>query len=200
MVIVGDIAVGKTSILSRFVDDRFNRDQRSSIGVAYSTKTLHLDNEHTLKLDIWDTAGQERFRSISSLFYRQSGAALIVYDITDRKSLETVREFWLKQIKQYATDNVIIGLAGNKMDMHSRRQVSLEEAREFAKANGLVHYETSAKTGANVNEIFAAIASRVPGIIKQAKESGIETVGFKIVGSGLRRQSTIKKEASGCAC
>lgn len=201
MVIVGDIAVGKTSILGRYVSNKFNRDQRSSIGVAYSTKTCHLEDDITLKLDIWDTAGQERFRSISSLFYRQCGAALIVYDITDKKSLDTVKDFWLKQIKQYATKKVIIGLAGNKMDMQSRRQIPLEDAKKFAEEHGLIHMETSAKTGENVKEIFMAIAHRVPGVVRDSSEAGDdEESGFKIIGTSVRRRLSKDKETGSCGC
>lgn len=196
LVIVGDIAVGKTSLLSRFVYGKFYADQRSSIGVAYSTKTVTV-KDNIIKLDIWDTAGQERFRSISSLFYRGSGAALIVYDITDKKSLQTVKTEWLKAIRQYAVDNVTIALAGNKLDMADRRQVSREEAEEFAKENGLIHIETSAKTGDGVDEIFRAIANQVPKLVESSQTR--ETCGFKIIRAAPRRISR-DAEGDGCAC
>ena len=194
--IVGDIAVGKTSILSRFVDNKFNRDQRSSIGVAYSTKSITLDSKDIVKLDIWDTAGQERFRSISSLFYRESGAALIVYDITDSNSLNTVKRFWLKQIKQYAP-NSIIALVGNKLDLTSRRQLKKEDVEKFAEESGLIHLEVSAKTGENVTKIFHEIASRVPDIVENTTS---EFVGFKQINTNIPSESLKVKDKPGCSC
>lgn len=154
-----------------------------------------------IKLDIWDTAGQERFRSISSLFYRESGAALIVYDVTDKKSLQMVKDFWLKQIKQYATSSVIIALAGNKCDLMNRREVSEEEAKTFAEENGLIYFETSARTGKNVVEIFTEIASRVPKLVNDNRgDERRGNVGFKLIGKEAPRQLDAVTEKGGCAC
>eukprot|EP00501_MAST-03F_sp_TOSAG23-6_P000812 GSMAST32.ASY1.ANO1.842.1 assembled CDS len=191
LVVVGDIAVGKTSIVSRFIDNKFEKDQRSSIGVAYSTKTITVDQKKTVKLDLWDTAGQERFRSISSLFYRGAGAALMVYDVTNRKSFETVRNFWLKQLRQYAVKNAIIALAGNKSDLDGmRRQVSREEAEAFAEEENIIYYETSAKSGENVFQIFGSIASEVS-----------DCIGFKVIGvEATRNLREINVPKSGCGC
>jgi Ras-related protein Rab-5C len=195
LVVVGDIAVGKTSVVSRFIDNKFLKDQRSSIGVAYSTKTITVDSTKTVKLDLWDTAGQERFRSISSLFYRGAGAALIVYDITDRKSFTTAQTFWLKQLRQYAVRHAIIALAGNKSDLEGRRQVPRAEARAFAEREGLIYLETSAKSGRNISQIFGAIAREVP--------KHLESGGFKVVGVDQGPRDLIRSDEprpDGCGC
>ena len=117
--------------------------------------------------------GQERFRSISALFYRGSAAGIIVYDVTDRNSFDTVAKFWFRQLKQYALKDIIIALAGNKADLVDKRAVALDEVEAYCKANNMIHLETSAKTGQNIEELFIEIARRVP----KALDGG----GFKVV-------------------
>ena len=105
MVVVGGIAVGKTSLIGYLLDNRPLRDPASSVGVAYSTKTLHLPSGKSVRLDVWDTAGQERFRTITSSYYRGAHGIIIVYDITDRESFDNVKQ-WLNEIDRYACENV----------------------------------------------------------------------------------------------
>lgn len=112
LIVVGDTNVGKTSIVERLTENKFSLNQKTSVAVAYSTKQMVVDKHTTVKFDIWDTAGQERFRSISALFYRGSAAAIIVYDITDRKSFETAKNYWLKQLRMHAVKDCIIVFAG----------------------------------------------------------------------------------------
>ena len=116
LIVVGDTNVGKTSIVERLTENRFSLNQKTSVAVAYSTKQVIVDDRTTVKFDIWDTAGQERFRSISALFYRGSAAAIIVYDITDRKSFDTARNYWLTQLKTHAVKDCIIVFAGKLGD------------------------------------------------------------------------------------
>ena len=113
LIVVGDTNVGKTSIVERLTENKFSLNQKTSVAVAYSTKQVVVDEFTTVKFDIWDTAGQERFRSIGALFYRGSAAAIIVYDITDRKSFETAKSYWLTQLKNHAVRDCIIVLAGS---------------------------------------------------------------------------------------
>ena len=205
LVVVGDIAVGKTSLVQSLCTGQFNRNQRSSIGVAYSTKTISVDESTTVKLDVWDTAGQERFRSIGSLFIRDAGAAVIVYDITCKSSFVNVKEYWLDQLRSYAVPQMIVALAGNKADLKSKRQVSKEDADAFAEKEGLIHLECSAKTGLNVQDIFRAIAAKVPEVVGSSELAG---PGFKVVslassGSGSKLRLSVEKSAansSGCGC
>eukprot|EP00941_MAST-03F_sp_MAST-3F-sp1_P003574 g3574.t1 len=192
LVIVGDVAVGKTSIVSRFIDRTFKKDQRSSIGVAYSTKVISIDPTTTVRFDLWDTAGQERFRSISSLFYRGAGAALMVCSLDDRKSFDSIKNFWLSQLRTHAP-SAIIALAANKCDL-SNREVSDEELTEFAEKESLIFYQTSAKKGINVDLIFGEIAKEVP---KQVEKEGNE--GFHVVAIDLGSEN-IKNIENGSTC
>ncbi len=126
LVVVGGIAVGKTSLIGYLLDNRPLRDPASSVGVAYSTKTLHLPSGKSVRLDVWDTAGQERFRSVNSLYYRGAAAGVVVYDITDAASFRTAVEYWWPQLRTSGASNVLVALVGNKCDLESRRQVSRE--------------------------------------------------------------------------
>ena len=112
LIVVGDTNVGKTSIVERLTENKFSVNQKTSVAVAYSTKQVVVDEYSTVKFDIWDTAGQERFRSISNLFFHGSAAAIIVFDITDRKSFDTARSYWVNQLEKGATPDCIIVFAG----------------------------------------------------------------------------------------
>jgi len=112
-----------------------------------------------IKLYLWDTAGQERFRNITKTYYRHAGAAVIVYDITDYSSYESVSRWYSDVIEGIGKDAIFI-LVGNKSDLEHRRAVSTQQGKIFAEEKGLSFYETSAKTGANLDEIFQEIAEK----------------------------------------
>lgn len=160
VVVVGDIAVGKTSIVSHITAKGFNKSEPSSIGVAFSQTTLHLGPERVqVKLDLWDTAGQERFRSINRLYYRGAAAGVVVYDVANRISFDTMKTLWMEQLRAQGCDDIIIAVAGNKCDLPaSEREVSFEEGARFAAAHNCLFAETSAKTGDNVQALFELIA------------------------------------------
>ncbi|KAK8807986.1 hypothetical protein WA588_006472 [Blastocystis sp. NMH] len=176
MVIVGDIAVGKTSLASRFVDDKFTRNHIASVGVAYFTKTLVVDDKLTVKFDIWDTAGQERYRSINQLYYRGAAAAVIVFDLTQKSSFDAVKTDWLDSIRKCADENIIIIVAGNKCDMVQDRCVPQEEIDTLCKEENLIYIETSALSGVGVSDVFKQIAL----IVKDDMESNRPT-GFQLL-------------------
>jgi hypothetical protein len=108
---------------------------------------------------LWDTAGQERYRSLAPMYYRGASAAVVVFDVTNRESFEGAKS-WVKELQRRGDQNVVIALAGNKADMKEKRLVDVEEAKEYAKENGLIYMDTSAKSNLNVKEIFAAIGER----------------------------------------
>eukprot|EP01133_Synstelium_polycarpum_P003903 gene3903-4517_t len=151
-IMVGDSAVGKSNLTLQFVDKRFAPNSDFTIGVEFGSRTINLDNKQ-IKLQIWDTAGQEKFRSITRAYYRGALGALIVYDITRRETFESLTS-WLSDCRKYSTGDVTIALIGNKCDLESSRQVSTSEAKDFATEHGLLFFETSAKTGTNVDEAF----------------------------------------------
>ncbi|KAK8804148.1 RAS-related protein RABa4d-like protein [Blastocystis sp. subtype 4] len=179
MVIVGDIAVGKTSLASRFVDDKFTKNHIASVGVAYFTKTLVVDDKLTVKFDIWDTAGQERYRSINQLYYRGAAAAVIVFDLTQRSTFDAVKADWLDSIRKCADENIIIIIAGNKCDMVQDRCVPKEDIDKFCKEENLMYVETSALSGAGVSDVFTRIALLVKEYMETNKPSGFQLVEVK---------------------
>ena len=152
-IIVGDSSVGKSCLLLQFTDQRFKAAHDLTIGVEFGSRTVEVDRNNVVKLQIWDTAGQESFRSITRSYYRGAICALLVYDVTRKETfLNTVR--WLTEMLEHAHSHMTIVLVGNKKDLESQREVSYEEGLEFAKKNKLIFFETSAKTAENVEETF----------------------------------------------
>jgi len=160
LVLLGDTSVGKSSLVIRFVKGQFNDYQESTIGAAFLSQIVRLDDA-TVKFEIWDTAGQERYHSLAPMYYRGAGAAIIVFDITSRSSFNRA-ESWVKELQTQGNKDAVIALAGNKVDRADDRQVSQEDAERFASANGIFYMETSAKENINVKELFMELARRVP--------------------------------------
>nr|XP_033514115.1 ras-related protein Rab5-like isoform X3 [Nicotiana tomentosiformis] len=155
-VLLGDMGTGKTSLVLRFVKGQFFDFQEPTIGAAFFTQLLSL-NEATIKFDIWDTAGQERYHSLAPMYYRGAAAAVVVYDITSKDSFERAKK-WVQQLQRQGNPNLVTVLVANKADLDSERMVDNEEGNQYAKENGLLFFETSAKTAQNINELFHVIA------------------------------------------
>ncbi|AAQ15670.1 small GTP-binding protein RAB6, putative [Trypanosoma equiperdum] len=160
IVLLGDQAVGKTSLITRFMYDTFDQQYQATIGIDFFSKTLHINNRAT-RLHVWDTAGQERFRSLIPSYIRNSAATVVVYDITSRSSfLSTFK--WIDEVRAARGDDVIIALVGNKCDVQEKREVSADEAQKRADENRLIFVEVSAKTGTNVKSLFRKVAEAIP--------------------------------------
>merc|ERR1719198_293016 len=160
LVLLGDAAVGKSSSVERFVKNEFFEFQQPTIGAAFLTQNVPLD-DCIIKFEICDTAGQERYRSLAPMYYRGAAAAIVVYDITNAESYAGAKS-WVKELQRRGDANVVIALAGNKADLDSKRKVDYEEAHAYAEENGILHLETSAKTAVNVKQLFVAIANKLP--------------------------------------
>ena len=106
VVLLGETGVGKTSIISQFVDQNFQEDIQPSTGGTFSSKTFIYENNKLLKFEIWDTAGQERYRSLTTMFYKEANAAILVYDITRVNTFDEIKTYWAKQIKESAPENI----------------------------------------------------------------------------------------------
>lgn len=161
LVLLGEMGSGKSSLVLRFVKGEFFDYQESTIGAAFLTKPLP---EHNVKFEIWDTAGQERYHSLAPMYYRGAAAAIIVYDVTSADSF-TRAKAWVKELQRTGNANMIMALAGNKIDLVKNpvnRQVTTEEAQAYANEHDLYFLETSAKEATNVDELFQEIAKRLP--------------------------------------
>jgi small GTP-binding protein len=155
IIVIGDGAVGKTSLTVRFSQGYFKEDYKMTIGVDFAVKTVNIDTNNgakTAKLQIWDTGGQERFSYIRPLYYRGAMGALLVYDVTKRETFEHL-ENWLTEVSKHCPSIPMV-MVGNKTDMPGRA-VSLEDALEFAIQRNMVYFETSAKEGTNVESAFS---------------------------------------------
>jgi len=156
LLLIGDSGVGKTCVLFRFSEDAFNSTFISTIGIDFKIRTIDLDGKK-IKLQIWDTAGQERFRTITTAYYRGAMGIMLVYDITNEKSFDNIRN-WIRNIEEHAAADVEKMILGNKCDMNDKRQVSTVRGQDLAVEYNVKFMETSAKTSTNVEEAFISLA------------------------------------------
>lgn len=155
ILLIGDSAVGKSSLLLRFAEDIFTDSFLPTIGVDFKIRTIQAAGSK-VKLQMWDTAGQERFKSILTSYYKGTHGVLLVYDITDRRSFVDVQN-WVNDVEKYGREDVVKILIGNKKDMQEKREVSYEEGKRFADGLGMKYIETSAKDGLNIEESFVSL-------------------------------------------
>ncbi|MFX0067716.1 MAG: Rab family GTPase [Candidatus Hodarchaeota archaeon] len=158
LLLTGDGAVGKTSLILKYVENRFKHKYKPTLGVDLFIKQIRLGDCET-KLTIWDIAGQERFKIIRRRFYEGASGVLLVYDVTRSETLESVPE-WMQELYEYVGKVPVITI-GNKVDLTNKRDVSARKAKEHTKSIGNEHMETSAKTGKNVNQSFTRIAKEM---------------------------------------
>ncbi|XP_031101438.1 ras-related protein RABA5b-like [Ipomoea triloba] len=159
IVVIGDSAVGKSNLLSRFARDEFDHNSKATIGVEFQTQVVEVDGKE-VKAQVWDTAGQERFRAVTSAYYRGAVGALIVYDITRRITFENIKR-WLEELNTHCDTTVARMLVGNKCDLESIRDVSVEEGKLLAEEEGLFFIETSALDSTNVNTAFEIVIREI---------------------------------------
>ena len=162
IVLLGDVSVGKTSIASRYCKNSFNDHHINTIGGAYQQQKVVLNNGAMVKLHIWDTSGQERFRAMTNLYYRDAQVAILTYDITNESSFNSI-EFWIKELRyKVENENMILCLVGNKCDVNiNERKIMTNKGKNYANENNMIFYETSAKTGEGVKDLFVTIANKV---------------------------------------
>ena len=165
--LLGDVNVGKTSIASRFCKNSFNENYINTIGGAYQQQNVVLNNGTKMKLHIWDTSGQDRFRSMTNLYYRDAQVAILTYDVTNEQSLDSLN-YWLNELNDKVDqENMLLFLAGNKCDVDSsEKKVPISQGKKFAEDHNMTFFETSAKTGAGVKELFQAIANKEYAIMQ----------------------------------
>ena len=163
VLLLGDTTVGKTCFLMKYTDKTFQDIHMATIGLDYRLKSMKLKSGKNIKLQIWDTAGQDRFRAITKNYYKGSHGIILIYDVTNVQTFENVKQ-WVSQIREEASANVIIYIAGNKIDMEEERKVNKEEGEKLAEELGFPFVETSAKSGININETFEDLVERIDKI------------------------------------
>jgi len=202
MVIIGDSGVGKSALMLSKCDNTFSDVCISTIGVDFRYITVNIDDQ-IIKLQIWDTAGQERFRAVTRSYYIGAAGALLVYDITRRSTYNHLSS-WLSDARNLTNPNTVIFLIGNKSDLEAQRDVTYEEAKQFADENELLFIEASAKTGDNVEDAFLETAKKIYQNIQDgsldlnAAESGVQHKPLQPGRNPPPNQQSLTKE--GCAC
>ena len=157
IIFIGDAGVGKTTIISRIMDNPFIEEYEPSIGVDFMSKTLKYNGQN-VKLQIWDTAGQEKYKGLIPSYVRNSSIVFVVYDISGKTSFDNIPK-WINFIK--STENTTIVLCGNKIDLENR-EVKKEEGEELAKKEGISFFEVSAKTNDNIKNMFYNVIAELP--------------------------------------
>lgn len=195
IVFLGDLSVGKTSIINQFMYGTFDPVHQPTIGIDFLSKTMYLD-DRTIRLQLWDTAGQERFRSLIPGYIRDCSMAVVVFDITQKQSFVNIDK-WIEDVRNERGGDVIIMVAANKSDIADRRTVSVEEIEKKSKELNVKMLEVSAKTGSNIKVLFRNLAQDLPGMQDVSLANNAE-----FAGDGFKLQSTAKQESKkqDCKC
>ena len=170
VLLLGDSTVGKTCFLMKYTDKTFQDVHMSTIGLDYRLKTMTLKSGKTVKLQIWDTAGQDRFRAITKNYYKGANGIILIYDVTNKQTYDNVSN-WISQIQEEVSKDVIIYIAGNKIDMEEERKVKTEEGQKIADEHGFPFVETSAKDGTNINETFENLVEKIDTIFSNMENN-----------------------------
>jgi Ras-related protein Rab-8A len=189
LLLIGDSVVGKSCLLLRFSDDSFTPSFITTIGIDFKIRTIELEGKR-IKLQIWDTAGQERFRTITTAYYRGAMGILLVYDVTDEKSFNNIRN-WIRNIEQHATESVNKILIGNKCDMVEKKVVDSARGKALADEYAIKFLETSAKNSINVEEAFITLAKDIKKRLIDNQPDGTNT--------GQTKQVNLEKTNGGSA-
>lgn len=190
-IIIGDMGVGKSCLLHQFTEKKFMSDCPHTIGVEFGTRIIEVEGQK-IKLQIWDTAGQERFRAVTRSYYRGAAGALLVYDITRRSTYNHLSS-WLTDARNLTNPNTAIFLVGNKSDLEAQRDVTYEEAKQFADDNNILFMETSAKTGEAVEDTFLQMAKKIYELVQDG------SLDLNAAESGVQQKTTLQRPGDGSA-
>eukprot|EP00056_Hartaetosiga_gracilis_P009247 m.132144 g.132144 ORF g.132144 m.132144 type:complete len:202 (+) comp13085_c0_seq8:63-668(+) len=189
VVLLGAQSVGKTSLVVRYVEREFHDKCAATVGACFFTKKVNI-GPTTVKLQIWDTAGEERFRTMAPMYYRGANAALLVYNVTESKSLEDAKE-WLEELRDNTDTCPAICLVANKVDLVTdATQHNVDAGKEFAKSVGASFFATSAKTDTGVEEAFVDVVKQI--VEEQDKDKEVNEKGK------IRLSDAHDKKKEGC--
>jgi small GTP-binding protein len=155
VVLVGDTGVGKTSIIERYINNKYDENQKTTLVSSYTFKKIDIKKYNkSISLDIWDTAGQEVYRSLSKNFYLNASIGILVYDITRKASFESIRDYWHEQLKTFGEEKMVFDIVGNKTDLFQKEEVPENEARDFAKSINAGFHLVSCKDSVGIKDLF----------------------------------------------
>jgi small GTP-binding protein len=157
--LIGNSGVGKTCIILRYTNERFNESSISTQGANYSPKTINVNGKN-IHLDIWDTAGQEQYRSLGRHFYKDSYIVILVYDITNRESFEDLKNIWYSDLQKCGEKYIVLAIVGNKTDLYEKEAVPEDEARKYAQEINAIFMLVSAKKGDNIQLLFERLINK----------------------------------------
>ncbi|KAH9930666.1 ras-domain-containing protein [Fomitopsis serialis] len=208
-IITGDSAVGKSSLLVRLTDQRFLANPDPTLGVEFGSKLITIPEENkVVKLQCWDTAGTESFRSITRSYYRGAAGCLLVYDVTQRQTFVNARS-WLADVREHADPHLTCILVGNKIDLCSEdahgqgrrtREVSMEEAEIWAKEEGMLFVEASARSGENVDAAFEQATRDILDKIRRGVFDDDRSPGVKLSKPSTSEVALDASQAGGHCC
>ena len=197
-IIIGDKTVGKSCIINQFIEKQFVNEYIPTIGSDKIKKEIEIEGKK-LKLEIWDTVGQEQYRAVNKIFIKNAQIALIVYDITNRKSFENLNN-WYNLIFEINKDsNVIVGVTANKTDLYENQVVDSEEGKNFADEKKISFFETSAKDYESIENVFIQLSKIYINKVQKIVEEEIEernSVGLKK--DDKNNRDNIKKKKGCC--
>ena len=195
VVLLGESGVGKTSIISRFINDVFEEGLVTTTGASYAGKNMIFKDyqNQVVRFEIWDTAGQERYKSITSVYYKGAKGALVVYDITSKLSFGNI-EKWMNEIREKTSPDLKLMLIGNKVDLTEYREVPNETAMQKAKEFGIAFMETSALDATNVKEAFYDLLREIYKQFKNNTNNNDDLKGNK----GIDLDTYEKKKKVAC--
>jgi Ras-related protein Rab-6A len=195
VIFIGDPSVGKTSIITRFLYGAFDTHYQATVGIDFVSKVVPVGADRSVKLQLWDTAGQERFQSLIPSYLRDTAACVVVYDVTSRKSFDSVKK-WVEVVRKERGEEsgVVMFLVANKKDLNDMREVTTEEGQALADKMPMTFCELSAKTGSGVSELFQSIAQKMPS------EAPAHNPNDGNVEISLDAGNAATQHKNGCAC
>ena len=202
LIFLGDQGVGKSSILNRFSQDKFEQEYQATIGLDFHSKNATI-NGANIRLLLYDTAGQEKFKSLIPMYIRDANIIIVVYDITIKDSF-THTSHWVNETKDLKREDAIFVLVGNKIDLNDKRQVSTQEGQNYANEKEFIFFEVSARTGQGIHELFNN--NIFPEMVKKFKIVGDDDNGYKTNEqktdndemNGVKLDNSEKKKKKGC--
>ena len=197
LILLGDISVGKSSILGRYIDNSFTENYQCTLQVETKSKVIDIDLNTSVKMNIWDTVGQEKYRNLTRQYFRNCHGAIIVFDLTRKDSFDGVQK-WIEELEDYSS-NIPILIVGNKSDLINEREVNEDVIENFVK-NKYLYYDVSAKNGSNVSLAFDKIRSEIIEDLKRnekKEEKELNDIKFKMRNVDSKAFDQLNKSVNG---